>query len=245
MNDESIKKISSLICFDEAMKEKLKSYSINHLFNKDDFVFQASTPKKYFYILLSGRVKLYRVSSVGKEVTQWFCFPGEVFGIADVLPVQTGPESVYAQCCEASEVVAIPLSQFNEFITHSPDLAIQIIEQLSIRLKIVGDTLLNFTSDNVKTRLVKLITRLSMRFGVEYKKGVLINVVLTHKEIADMMGTCRQSVTTALGELKSDGYIKIIEQQIFVPSVLKFEKLVDASNAEPLEKNYERKPSMA
>ena len=56
MKDENDKKMSSHVCLDEAMKEKFKSNSIVHLLNKDDFVFQASTPKKFFYILLTGRV---------------------------------------------------------------------------------------------------------------------------------------------------------------------------------------------
>jgi len=220
-------KNTSLILLDQVMLDIYKPCSSALSFAKNDFVFQASAPKKFFYILISGRVKLFRVSSLGREVTQWFCFPGEVFGLSDIAFPQTNKQSVFAQCCERSEILAIPLNQFNNFVKHSPDVAIQIIEQLTVRLKIVGDTLLNFTSDNVRTRLVKILTRLTMRFGVPYKKGVLINVNLTHKEISDMIGTCRQSVTTALGELKAEGHVQVINSHFYIDSIENFEKLVD------------------
>lgn len=99
-----------------------------------------------------------------------------------------------------------------------------------MRLKIAGDTLLNLTADDVKTRLIKLIMRLSMRYGIDYKKGILINVTLTHKEIADMIGSCRQTVTSLLGELRALEKIKIIDQHIFIPSPRKLEELVDINN---------------
>jgi len=213
----------SLINLDKECLNRIKTYSNMHFLGKGDFVFQAGTIKKHFYLLLKGRVKLYRVSSAGKEVTQWFCFPGEAFGLSELQT--TVHQTIYAQCCEKSEVLAIPLNKFSLFIQQSPDAALKIIEQLSMRLKITGDTLLNFTSDDVKTRLIKLLIRLNMRFGVKSREGVLIDIVLTHKEIADMIGTCRQSVTTALGELKVSGNINIINHQFFIPSLSNLEKL--------------------
>ena len=224
---KTLKTNTTLISLDDKSLNKFKSYSTIHTFNKNEYVFQASTPKKYFYILVSGRIKLSRVSSAGREVMQWFCFPGEIFGLSEI--PQTNQHAIYAQCCESCEVYAIPLNQFQEFISQSPEIAIQIIEQLSVRLTIVGDTLLNFTSDNVKTRLVKLLTRLNIRFGIQHDKGVLINVNLTHKEISDMIGACRQSVTTALGELKAEGYIKLVDNHLYIPSLTKLEMLSNSS----------------
>lgn len=225
---ENINKNNSLISIDNNNLKKFKPFSTVHTYNKGDYIFQAGSFKKNFYLLLSGRVKLYRVSSQGREVTQWFCFPGEAFGLSELQSVNQ--QTVSAQSSEESEVISIPLNNFNQFILQSPETALQIIKQLSIRLKIAGDTLLNLTADNVKTRLIKLIIRLNMRYGIEYKKGKLINVVLTHKEIADMIGSCRQTVTSLLGELKVLGDIKIVDQHIFIPSPNKFEKLIEVND---------------
>lgn len=238
---KSLKKNNSLISLDKSSLNKFKSFSTLHTYSKGDYVFQAGSLKKNCYLLLSGRVKLYRVSSQGREMTQWFCFPGEAFGLSELQ--STNQQTVSAQSSEISEILSIPLTQFNSFIIQSPEVALQIIKQLSIRLKITGDTLLNITADNVRTRLIKLIMRLNMRYGVEYKKGFLINVTLTHKEISDMIGSCRQTVTSLLGELRTAGYIKIIDQHIFIPSLNKFEKLTGTKGDEINNKNKKRKLS--
>jgi len=213
----------TLIPVDNKSLKRFKEYSTSHTFKKGDYVFQAGTKKRNFYLLINGRVKLYRVSDLGKEVTQWFCFPGEAFGLSELQ--SSNQKTIYAQCSENSEVLSIPLNQFSRFLKHSPDIALQIIEQLSVRLKIAGDTLLNITSDDVRTRLIKLLARLNMRFGVKHKNGNLINITLTHKEIADMIGACRQSVTTALGELKDEGYIQILNHQFLIPEIKNLETL--------------------
>lgn len=230
---------TSLISLDDKSLSKFKSYLTIHTFKKNEYVFQASTPKKYFYILVSGRVKLCRVSSAGREVTQWFCFPGEIFGLSEIH--QTHQHAIYAQCCETCEVYAISFNQFKEFISQSPELALKVIEQLSERLKVVGDSLLDITSDCVRTRLIKLLIRLNMSFGISYKKGVLIDVKLTHKELSDMVGTCRQSITTAIGGLKSEGYIKMIDNHIYIPSTVKLENLIDREKQGEVASNNDKK----
>ena len=232
---------NTLIPIDKKNLDKFKAYSTFHFYKKNDFVFQAGRNKANFYLLLSGRVKLYRVSALGKEVTQWFCFPGEAFGLSELHT--SNHKTLFAQCSEESEVLAIPLSQFNRFLQQSPEISLKIIEQLSVRLKIAGDTLLNITSDDAKTRLIKLLSRLVMRFGIDYKNGILIDVQLTYKEIADMIGTCRQTVTTALGELKEKGDIKIIGHQFFIPNPTSFEMLAGYCDSKTIDKSLLKKAS--
>ena len=230
---KNLKSNTAHILLDQKSLMKFKPYLTVHTYQKNEYVFQASTPKKHFYILVNGRVKLCRVSSAGREVMQWFCFPGEVFGLSEIS--DRHQHAAYAQCCENSEVYAISLNQFQSFISHSPELAMKVIEQLSERLKVVGDSLLNFTSDSVKIRLVKLLIRLNMHSGMSYKKGVMIDVKLTHKEISDMVGACRQSITTVLGELKSEGYVQMIDSHLYIPSVTRLEKLIDKLRQEEKE----------
>ena len=206
---------------------------INLLFNsskyrKGDYIFQAGASGDNIYLLNTGRIKLYRLSSSGKEITQWFCFPGEIFGLAELS--STKQRRIYAQCCEGCEVTTIPLTHFKSLLADSPEIAFQIVMQLSLRLKIVGDTLLNFATDDSRSRMIKLLIRLNMRFGKQYNSGSLIDIKLTHKEIADMIGSCRQTVTTLLGDLKRDGYLEFINHRIHIYSIQALEALLEPSH---------------
>ena len=53
-------------------------------FKKHDFIFQAGSPGENVYALIDGRVKIYQLSGLGRETILWFCFPGEVFGLAEI-----------------------------------------------------------------------------------------------------------------------------------------------------------------
>ena len=89
---------------------------------------------------------------------------------------------------------------------------------LSSRLRVLGEMFVNLVSDDVSTRIAKLILRLSARYGTRVGKEVFLNIPLTHQEIADMVGTSRQTVTTVLSTLKRQGVLSIDNRRIHIES---------------------------
>jgi CRP/FNR family transcriptional regulator len=168
--------------------------------DKDELIFRAGTPSDYVYVIINGRAKIYELSPQGKEVIMWFCFPGELFGLAEVW---TGaPRNVYAQACSTVELVRFDRWRFRQFLVQHPDLAMHVIDILAGRLRALGDMLLAFTSTDVTARLVKLLARLFQHYGRNRDGSICIDIPLSHQEMADMIGCCRQTVTSTLGELK-------------------------------------------
>jgi CRP/FNR family transcriptional regulator, cyclic AMP receptor protein len=76
----------------------------------------------------------------------------------------------------------------------------------------------NLVADEVHIRIAKLILRLSARYGTRVGKEIFLNVPLTHQEIADMTGTSRQTVTSALSDLKKRGVLSIDNHRIHIES---------------------------
>ncbi|MDH5182187.1 MAG: Crp/Fnr family transcriptional regulator [Gammaproteobacteria bacterium] len=194
---------------------------------RNDFVFHANSPGKNVYALLEGRIKLFRVSHSGRELIQWFCFPGEVFGFAEI--PHNGERGIYAQCCSDAVVLSIPERDFRHFIDTHPTFAIMVIEQLTLRLRTVGDMLLNLTSDDAGMRIKKLLVRLCARFGHWQGDIIVLDVSLTHQELADMSGTCRQTVTSVLNTLKRKGILQIERQRILILQPALFDESVEAT----------------
>ena len=183
---------------------------------RNDFVFRAGGPGSNVYFLRSGKVKIHQLSPVGREVILWFCFSGEIFGLAEV--AQGGGRVVNAQACAASEVLAVPEEKFRDFLDRDPRLAMLSMQVLSSRLRVLGEMFVNLVSDDVSTRIAKLILRLSARYGTRVGKEVFLNIPLTHQEIADMVGTSRQTVTTTLSALKRQGVLSIDNRRIHIES---------------------------
>ena len=83
---------------------------------------------------------------------------------------------------------------------------------------VVRDVLVNLVSDDVDTRIAKLILRLGARYGRREAGVVHLDLPLTHQEIADMVGTTRQTVSSVLSRLKRQGVLSIEMHRIHIES---------------------------
>jgi len=198
-----------------------------HYFSKSELIFRAGVDSDYVYIHKTGQVKIYELSSQGKEVILWFCFPGEVFGLTEI--TRGAKRSVYAQACTRSRVYLIQRVAFNDFLTRHPNAAMAIIDLLSTRLRGLSDMLSNLTSDDVTSRIIKLLIRLSLLYGEQKSDMFCLNMNLTHQEIADMVSASRQTVTSIIGQLKRDGLLFIDNDSINIhkpclPEHIKFNR---------------------
>jgi CRP/FNR family transcriptional regulator len=194
-------------------------------FGRQAAIFQAGSPGNNVYILKQGRVKIFALSPLGRQAILWFCFPGEIFGLAEV--PRGGRREVYAEACSDSVVLSIRQEAFKAFLLAHPRTAMLVIDLLSCRLRTLGDMLLNLTSDDVTTRVAKLLIRLSARYGKRLASEDVcrLDIDLTHQDIADMIGTSRQTVTSVLSELRRRGVVRVENHHIHIPSQRLLERL--------------------
>lgn len=185
-----------------------------HRFQKSEFVFRAGDATHHVYLLLQGRVKIYQPSTVGKEVILWVCFGGELFGLAEA--ARGGERVVSAQACDDAEILCIRQEHFTEFLLQHPQTALLIVQVLSCRLRVLGDVVINLISDDVRTRVLKMLLQLGLRCGSSHEQGLRLNLPLTHQEIADMIGATRQTVSTVLGQLEREALIKTEHHLIYI-----------------------------
>jgi len=188
-------------------KSQLKSVSHKRNYGKGHYVFQANQLNDTVYVLLSGRVKIFQLAPGGRELIQWFSMPGEFFGLSE--DNHSPYRGLSAQSLTASEVLSIPRKDFNQFLLEHPQLALLVIGQLTHRIRTLGDMLLNLASDDVMSRLTKILTRLCYQHGKLNGDKLILDIPLTQQEIADMIGSSRQTVNSSLSELRKQGYLKI------------------------------------
>ncbi len=197
-------------------RDRARLFSLGKVqdFVKGGFIFSAGEASHHVFLLLKGRIKIYQPSNVGKEVILWFCFSGELFGLAEA--ARGGARVVSAQACDACEVLCIRQDQFMTFLETHPQTSLIIVQLLACRLRTLGDVVINLISDDVRTRILKMALQLSARCGVASTRGLRLDITLTHQEIADMIGTTRQTVTTTLGQLEREGLLTIEHHKIHI-----------------------------
>lgn len=184
-------------------------------FRKRDTVFRAGSEGNDVCVLMSGRVKVYALSPLGRSVTLWFCLPGEVFGLTEIS--RSSPRMVFAEACTDAEVLILPCDRLRARLVSDPATAMQVVDMLSSRLRQLSDAMLNLITDDVNTRVTKLLLRLNTRYGQPLQTGgSLLELPLTHQDMADMIGTTRQSVSTAIAHLRQQGLLITTDHRLYL-----------------------------
>jgi len=213
---------------DATDRDNLFAHGQRRTYRRHDAIFHAGSPGENVFILIDGRVKIFAISPIGKSIILWFCFPGEIFGLAEM--ARAGRREVDAEACAESDVLVVPRENFQAFLGSHPKAALRVVDLLSCRLRALGDMLLNLTTDDVLTRVIKLLVRLSVRYGKPHApNGMLLDIHLTHQEIADMIGTSRQSVSTVLSQLRRHGLLCTKNHTIQIEDTGLLEQLADSA----------------
>ena len=198
-------------------QHQLSNLAVAREFVDDEMIGALDSDNDEVYILVKGRVKIFELTADGKEVILWFCCDGELIGFAEALvSLKFSSHQVNAQACGHGELMVIKRIDFVNFMSNNPTAVMPVVQTLGFRLREVSEVLMDITSSDVTSRVVKLLTRLGGLYGKSVDGGVHIDIPITHQEMADMIGTSRQSVTTILGELKRQGMIRVEQRMIFI-----------------------------
>jgi CRP/FNR family transcriptional regulator len=181
--------------------ESLASISLKKIFHKDKVIFFEGSESIGFYIVISGKVKIYKLSSDGKEQILHFFGPGEPFG---EVPSFTGdPFPAYAEAIEDTNVLFFPKNAFVNLIKKDPSLALNMLAILSQRLQRFTNIIENLSLKEVPGRLAAYLIFLSENengsneFSLDISKG----------QLASLLGTIPETLSRILTRMVKQGFI--------------------------------------
>ncbi|TYO93894.1 Crp/Fnr family transcriptional regulator [Desulfallas thermosapovorans] len=158
------------------------------------------------YLLESGWVKIYRISADGKRVNVGSMrSPGELMGLAETL---LGVERLcFAGAISNVTVVVLTKNNFERLMAKHPSLAVKVATLLAIRMREAEGIIHEMVCHQAPSRLAHILIKMAERMGEQTKNGIKINLQLTHEELASMVGTSRQTVTSLLNTFKNENSI--------------------------------------
>ena len=183
--------------------DQIASHLIERRYPRNTTIVEEGLPGDYMYIIREGRVKVTKLSEDGREKILAFFDPGHFVG--DMALLDRSPRSASVKALTPVRVLALSRADFTGLIRKSPDLAIAVIRELSGRLRAVNDQASALSFQRVKDRTKGLLVRLAKE---EAPDGVHLQTpALTHQQIADMIGTSRETVTRVVKDLKGMGWL--------------------------------------
>ena len=183
----------------------VRSYSRNQV------IFLEEETGNYMYLVLSGKVKVAKSAVSGKETILAIHRPGDFFGEMSLLDGKTAPATVSAM--EDAKIISVSGTDFHKYLMHNEKVLLQIIDVLCARLRQVWQTQ-SMSSSTADARIRMGIYQLAQKHGIRDAQGTIIDLKITHQELAEMVGTSRETVTRVLAHLKKRKIIEVTQRRM-------------------------------
>jgi CRP-like cAMP-binding protein len=188
-----------------------------------DLVYSQGDPARHFYIVESGRVRVFYHTPAGREPTVIHRGRGNLFGISHL--AESGHRVTSAQALEPSVIWAIANEDLDEVTRRLPTLASGIIKSLASRLRDVMVLVESVATSPARLRVANfLLADRDHRHGA----GTAVKEGWTHERIADRLGCTRQTVTEALNDFAGKGWIRVERKRVIVIDRRALERLISA-----------------
>lgn len=218
MNTKELLK-TSYLCrgLDEDELDSVAQIAIIRHLRKKEILFIEGDPASGFYILLSGRVRLYKSSPDGKEYTLHQISPGQMFAEVAVFHGNKFPANCIA--LEDSVVALFPKLEFVELLEESPQIALKIIGALSSFLRDFNHQIEQLSLKEVPARLAGYILQESNKSG-----GDTVTLEISKSELANHLGTISETLSRNLRKFIDAGLIEVNHKEI---KITDRDKLID------------------
>lgn len=181
---------------------------------EEEVIFFEDNDAENLYILVEGKVKLTMLSPAGKEKVITILQEGDILGEMSLFDQDKHP--ITAEVLDEARLVILKFDDLKSIIQKKPGVAIKIIEAMAKKTRLLTSQIRELVFQDAEGRLASLLIRFVEDFGVEVKSGKLIDLVLTHQEISNLMGSSRVTVTKLINKFIDENIIKIYKRQIVV-----------------------------
>jgi CRP/FNR family transcriptional regulator len=206
MKVDQIRKVPLFSTLTDEEFNALQHIFILRSYRRNQVIFMEEETGNYMYLVLTGKVKVAKSSSSGRETILAIHKAGDFFGEMSLLDGKTAPATVSAM--EDSKIISVSGTDFHKYLMHNEKVLLQIIDVLCARLRQVWQTQ-SLSSSKAEARIRMGIYDLAKRHGVQDAHGTIIDLKITHQELAEMVGTSRETVTRVIARLREKGVIEV------------------------------------
>jgi CRP/FNR family transcriptional regulator, cyclic AMP receptor protein len=211
--------------------EYLESRSRIRVFPRRAPVYLPAEEADSVLLLAEGRIKLCHLTPDGKQSILAFIDPGEIFG--ELALFAPGPRDEYAETVDPSTVVLIPREVMQKLLDTRPDVSLGITKLIGLRRRRIERRLKNLLFLPNRDRLTHLLLELIEQYGRPVPDGVALGIQLSHQELANIIGSTRETVTVLLGELQAEGLVRVGRRKLVVRDVERLARVVNVTPVGP------------
>jgi len=198
---------------DESLKI-IDQFKTTNNYQKGQIIFYEKNQAFGLYCIYSGRVKLSKSSSSGRQQIVRISKPGDLLGYRSVLAEE--PYHATAEALEDCIICCIDMNAFFQVLSKDPTLTRKLLKKIAGELGRAENLATSIAHLSVRERMAELLLMLKESYGRETEKGILIELQLSREEMAEMIGATQETAIRLLSEFKKDGYISVKDREITI-----------------------------
>ncbi|MDH5608603.1 MAG: Crp/Fnr family transcriptional regulator [Cyclobacteriaceae bacterium] len=189
-----------------------------HHFSKEQYIYFPNQPSQTIYMISEGRVKIGSYTPDGKEIVKAILGHGELFG--ELALAGEGTRTDFALAMDTPTTVCpMMLEDMQELMAENKALSLKILKIIGFRLRRSERKIESLVFKDARTRIIEFLKETAEEKGEKVGFETMIRNHLTHKDIASLTGTSRQTVTTLLNELRDKNIISFDRRRILIRDI--------------------------
>lgn len=198
----------------DADLQKIADISFERTCKKNTILFMEGEPGEVFYYIKSGKVKVFRIYDDGKEHIINILGTGDVFGEVTLFTGMPYPAS--ASVYEDAVLGIIKNRELEKLIISNSELSLAVIKMLAGKLIISQQKIKDLTFNDVYARIASQLLKFAEESGVETNKGIMIEMDFSRQDLADLVGTTRESASRVISRFKKERSITEDKNRIII-----------------------------
>ncbi len=201
--------------------EKIQDIALELHFSKGRLIFQEGEQGNGFYIVNTGKIKVFKLSFEGKEQILHIYGPGHTFGEVPVFEGKSFPAS--AMAIENSSILFLPRDAFVDLITTTPALSMNMLADLSKRLRAFTIQIENLSLKEVPARLAAYILTLYTEQKSSQISGLnneqMVTLPISKAQLANLIGTTPETISRIFKKMADAQLIAVKAKEIFISDI--------------------------
>jgi CRP-like cAMP-binding protein len=195
--------------------EEIQAIVIEKPFKKGNLIFQEGDKGDGFYIVATGKIKVFKLSFEGKEQILHIYGPGHTFGEVPVFEGKNFPAS--AMTIEDSNILFLPRDKFVNLITTTPALSMNMLADLSKRLRAFTIQIENLSLKEVPARLAAyILTLASEQESIQGSDDAMVTLPISKAQLANLIGTTPETISRIFKKMAAAQLIQVKTKNIYI-----------------------------
>ncbi len=186
--------------------EKVSDLFSERQYQKDDYIFLEGEAPEALFIVKTGKVKVLRHSTDGKDVVLRVASPGQMLGT--VATFDGGGYPGTAQAIEDCTLLLLNRNDCLTLVSRYPVFALAVINDLGIRLRSSAEQIRSLAVERVEQRIARVLLKLGASAGSDLPEGRVIEMPLTRQDVADMTGTTVETAIRVMSKFRRNDLIR-------------------------------------